>query len=102
MKFTPKRIFGAYFNSWWLPAAAFMLVFAVFTAAARLPQWRPVAALGDFLLVASDIGLLGIFAAAIWNLGKKRWVNGLVNLILLPMCSALAAHTIRVLVFASI
>lgn len=65
-----KAILTLYFNSWWLPAAIFLVVAA--------PMLVDYSTYEPYLLVAV-FALSGVFAAAIFNIFKKRWRSGVVN-----------------------
>lgn len=79
----------AYFSSWWLPATVFLVLLGGFAVTA-LPRWRPLQVVNTSLLFAAGLALVGILAAAVWNLARKRKAIGIVNLILLPVCGVVA------------
>lgn len=47
------------------------------------------------------VAFLGIIAATLWNLIKKRWLVGILNLILVFTCGAVTLNSFYYLLFAS-
>lgn len=85
-------IISRYFNSRWIPAVTTLIALAAFTiAAAAHCHWKPVVILADMLFVMLGISLFGVFLVSIWNLSKRRWANGLINLLALFVCSVITA-----------
>ena len=91
---------GVYFNSWWLPAAVFLVLFSGFAVTA-LCNWKLAVAASNALLVVACVALLGMLAACVWNLTNKRWATGVANLLLLPVCGMAAVYAFGVIMFAS-
>ena len=100
MKMQPKQILSKYFNSWWLPPLAFLVALAGFTIAAIL-RWRPLSILADALIVVLGILLFGVLLSSVWNLIKKRWAKGIVNLVMLPVCVIATVFALGFLMVAS-
>ena len=100
MKTTAKQILKGYLNSWWLPALVFLILLGGFTLTAT-PNWKPVIILADILMVLAGLAVLGVFAASIWNLLKKQWAKGIINLILLLLCSVAIVFAFGFLMFGS-
>jgi hypothetical protein len=82
MKIRPKRFLETYFNSWWLPALVFLGALACFTII-TMPHGEPFVILANVLIFAVGLSFLGIPAASVWNLIKKRWAKDVINLLLL-------------------
>ncbi len=100
MKLTPKRILESYFNIWWLPTLVFLVFLGGFTVA-TIPHWKPFVIIANGMIVLVGIALLGVLAASLWNLVKKRWEKGIINLLLLPVCGVAAFFVFGFLMFAS-
>ncbi len=94
------RVGARYFNSWFYPSTVF-LVLVAFAAGAMLLTGAPTLHLADGLIILAALAFLGILAAAIWNLVKKRWVKGTINLVLFPVCAILSVALMYVVTFAS-
>lgn len=96
-----KHILTRYINSRWLPAMisiAAQLAFAIVGCVSL----RPLAFPAMTLMVLVGLSLTGILLAAVWNLFKRHWVTGIINLILLPVCGiAVFLTTISILVVTS-
>lgn len=93
-----SRAAANYFNSWWLPAAAFLVVLGGFAATAT-SVWRPFAVAAQVLFCTGAATFLGIVAACIWNFLKKRWMMGIANLILIPVCGVATVYVFAFLIF---
>lgn len=90
-----------YLNSWWLPALSFIVLLSVFTAAAFPPsRLHPFLTQGLFYL--AGIAFCGVIGAAVWNLAKKRWVNGIINALLSFGCGLTAVAALALLAVASL
>ncbi|MCL5036013.1 MAG: hypothetical protein M1269_02745 [Chloroflexi bacterium] len=100
MNIRPKQILSLYFNSWWYPAVIFLTLLA-FLSGVDLSHWRPLNILSDVLFACLGIAFLGVLSATIWNLVKKRWVKGLLNLAMLIVCAAAAFLVIGFLLLIS-
>ncbi len=96
-----NRFWASYFASKWRPALVFLIVLACMTGAAisRIP-FLVMAANGLFILAL--IALLGVVAAAIWNLLKKRWSEGIVNVLMIVACAVAACMAFAAIMFASL
>jgi len=101
MRSALRSFFARYFSSWFYPATVFLLFLAI-TIGSMFMHWGPVVYLTDGLLITTALAFLGILVAAIWNLGKKRWLKGALNLVLLPICALLAVALIYAVTFARI
>jgi len=95
-----KRILTQYFNSWWLPAIAYICLLGGFTITA-IPRWKPLAILTNVLFCTAALGFLGIIAASIWNLIKKRWAAGVINLLFVFGCGAATVFAFGFLMLAT-
>lgn len=84
MKNFPRRFVNAYFASWWLPSTVMLCVLLAviltIMVGRAFPYSKPLELVGMGLLVLFGLTLIGIPSAAIWNLIRKRWVKGLINL----------------------
>ena len=89
-----------YFSSWWMPAALCFLLLVAFTITA-LPHNRLFTILSNVLFVFFAIAFFGILCASVWNLIKKRWAKGIINLFMLPACGVVAFYATSFLIFAS-
>lgn len=81
MKICFKDIHRRYFDSLWLPGILFIIIAGLF-ALEVVPNRISLPLLEDVLLIMLGASILGIFVSAIWNLAKKRWNKGIINLIL--------------------
>lgn len=100
MKYTSKKILALYFDSWWLPALVFLIILSAFAVTA-IQRWQPMAMFANGVLIAAGLALLGVLVSALWNLIKKRWAKGIVNLVLLTVCAVATAFAFAFLMFAS-
>ena len=107
MRIKPKGVTALYVSSWWLPfVAAFCTLLAFVVLCAVITAF----VLGNFLglmatwlLILLGLSSVGIFVAAIWNLVKKRWAIGLVNLlVMLPLLMIAGLFGFGFLMMASI
>ncbi|MFO7839333.1 MAG: hypothetical protein R6X08_07535 [Desulfosalsimonadaceae bacterium] len=89
MKNAAKRFLTLYYNRWWLPCLLFLILLGGFTVTATL-HWKPLAIVAKVLFCIAGVAFLGVISASIWNLIKKRWANGVINLLLVPVCCAAA------------
>ncbi len=97
----PKQVISNYFSSWWVPATTCLALLAALTIAALL-HWRPFAIVSNILFVCLAVVFLGILGAAVWNFTQKRWAIGTANLVLFPLCGAVAVVAMGSLMFASV
>ena len=95
-----KRILTQYFSSWWLPALVYICLLGGFTITA-IPQWKPLGFVANALFCIAVLAFLGLIAASIWNLMKKRWGKGIINLFLILGCGAVTRLAFCLLMFAS-
>ena len=84
MKVNAKKIVTAYFGSWWIPSITAFLSLIAFMVMS-LPNLKHLTVLANGLLLFLGLSLLGILAAAVWNLVKKHWGKGIVNLLMFPL-----------------
>jgi hypothetical protein len=66
-----------------------------------IPRWKPLAVAANVLFCIAVLAFLGLIAASIWNLMKKRWAKGIINLFLLFGCGAATFFAFGLLMFAS-
>lgn len=95
-----KRILTQYFSSWWLPALLYICILGVFMITA-MPQWKLPAFVSNVLFCITGLAFLGLIAASIWNLIKKRWGKGIINVLLVFGCGAATVFAFGFLMFAS-
>lgn len=100
MKNVFKRFLTRYFNSWWIPTLLFFILLVGFIAAA-IPRWEPLAIVANALFCAAGVAFLGVISAAIWSLIKKQWSKGIVNVLLVVVCSAAMIFAFGFLMVAS-
>jgi Na+-transporting methylmalonyl-CoA/oxaloacetate decarboxylase beta subunit len=73
MKEQFRRAISLYFNSFLWPTLVFLALGTAFVFTAVLSQWLPLMLLLNAILLGMLLALVGILAASIWNLIKKRW-----------------------------
>ena len=95
-----KNILVQYFNSWWLPALVYICFLGGFTITA-ISRWRTLAIVANVLFCIAGLAFLGLVAASIWNLSKKRWGKGIINTLLIFGCGAATVLAFGFLMFAS-
>ena len=95
-----KRRLQLYADSWWMPALLYLLLLACFTITAH-PQLLPTTWAANLFFFAAALAFLGLVAAAIWNLIKKRWGKGAVHILLVVGCGAATLYAILLVAFAS-
>ncbi len=95
-----KRVLALYFDSWWLPAIVYLCLLGSFIFAV-LQQGKPSAIAAIVLFCAACLAFLGLVAASIENLCKKRWEKGIANSLLVFGCSAATLYAFGFLFFAS-
>lgn len=95
-----KRILTRYFNSWWLPALVYICLLGGFTISA-IQQWRPLTYMANALFCVTSLAFVGLIATSIWNLIKKRWGVGVINLLLVFGCGVATVIAFGSLMFAS-
>ncbi|MDD4871916.1 MAG: hypothetical protein PHR77_15265 [Kiritimatiellae bacterium] len=95
-----KRILTLYFSSWWLPALVYTCFLGGFTITVIL-RWKPLTIVANVLFCIVGLAFLGLIAASIWNLIKRRWSKGIINVILIFACGAATVFAFRFLMFAS-
>lgn len=89
-----------YFNSWWMPGVICLALLSLLAGAsvAHLPI---SAGVSSVMLACLTASLVGLFCAAVWNLIKKRWGKGVVNLLMLPVCGVAGIVAMGFLMVAS-
>ncbi len=97
---TMKRLFARYLNSWWLPALVYICLLGCFSIVA-ISRWQVFSIVANVLFWSAGIAFLGIIAAAIWNLIRKRFKLGMINLFLVFGCGATTVLAFGFLMFAS-
>jgi len=60
-----------------------------------------LASVTNLLLCITGLSFLGLVAASIWNLVKKRWSTGIINALLVFGCAAVTVFTFCFLIFFS-
>jgi hypothetical protein len=95
-----KRSLTLYLSSWWRPAALYICLLVSFAIIATL-RWPPLAFVANVLFCVAGIAFLGIIAASVWNLIKKRWRIGVINALLIFGCGAATVFFFGFLMFAS-
>lgn len=95
-----KRILTRYFNSWWLPALVYICLLGGFTIS-TIPKWKPLAYVANMLFCVAVLAFLGVIAASIWNLIKKRWGKGIINVLFVFGCAAATVSAVGFVMFAS-
>jgi len=80
-----RSIPARYFNSWWIPAAFSLLLLAALTFVSMFGSLR-FAMAGNILFNLFCLSFAGVLSAAIWNFFKRRWIKGVVHLLMLPVC----------------
>lgn len=97
-----KQAFSVYFNSWWMPSAwcAVTVVVLRLLAFLRFGNWEVILML--MVLPCLLIAFLGILCAGFWNLIKKRWTSGSLNLVILPVCVVFSFFALRLQVMGSV
>jgi len=96
-----NRILKLYFCSWWLPAFVFLALLGCFTAVAVL-RWNFFPIIADILFSLAALAFLGVISAALWNLVRKRWLQGITNAVLVFGCGAAAIFAFGLLMVSSI
>jgi hypothetical protein len=71
-----------------------------FTTTAIL-RWKPLAFVENVLFCIAGLAFLGLIAVSIWNLIKKRWGKGIINVLLVFGCGAATVFAFGFLMFAS-
>jgi len=95
-----KRILILYFNSWWLPALVYICLLGDFTIMA-ISRWRTLIIVTNVLFCIAGLAFLGLIAASIWNLSKKRWGKGIINILFIFGCGVTTVFAFSFLIFAS-
>jgi hypothetical protein len=78
-----KRIAMAYFGSWWMPSLITFLVLIALLITSS-PNLRNIPIISNIFSILFSLSLLGILFSSVWNLFKKQWGKGIVNLLMLP------------------
>lgn len=94
-----KKFLARYFNSWWLPALVYVCLLGFLTIT-TFSRWKTPPILTFVLFCIAGIAFWGIVAASIWNLVRKRWKLGVINLLLVFSCGV-ATVALSLLFFIS-
>ena len=94
-----KKLLARYFNSEWLPALVYSCLLVAFTITA-IPRWQPHAVVTHALFTVGGLAFLGLIASSIWNMVRKRWRLGVINLLLVVGCGAATVFVFGFLMFA--
>jgi len=84
IKMKLKRIATVYFESWWMPCIIAFLVLITLLITNSTNR-KNIAIIANGVLILFALSLLGILFASVWNLFKKHWGKGIVNLLMLPL-----------------
>lgn len=95
-----KKLLAPYLNSGWLPGLVYICLLVAFTITA-LSRWNPLSVVVNVLLGVGGLAFLGLVAASIWNLIRKRWKLGIFNLFLVVGCGVATVFAFGFLMFAS-
>jgi hypothetical protein len=95
-----KKILSRYFSSWWQPAVLYICLLTSFTVVAILP-WPPLAFVPDVLFCVAGVAFLCLVAASLWNLIKKRWRTGIINVLLTFVCVMATIFAFGLVMFSS-
>jgi hypothetical protein len=93
-----RTIVSRYFDSRWIPTACCLSLLVV-AATAALPACPAIIA--NTALIGFALASLGVLSAAIWNIIRKRWANGITNLAMLPVCAVATIVVLFFLMFVS-
>lgn len=99
-----KAFLVRYFNSWWLPALAYICLlggFMLTAVLATLRRWRPPTIAADAMVTVAALAFMGLVAATLWNFIRKRWRTGLISLLLVFGSGAVTVLAFGGLMFAS-
>jgi len=80
-----KRILTRYFNSWWLPALVYLCLLGSMILM-EIQRWVSSILLFNILFFVASFAFIGLIVASIWNLIKKRWLIGVVNILFVFGC----------------
>ncbi len=80
-----KSICIAYYLSWWKPSAIYLVLFSLFLAGAQF-NYRFAFIVSNVMFVLSVVAFLSIFAVSIFSFFKRRWIKGVINILLLFLC----------------
>jgi len=94
-----ERLLSKYFNSWWVPSAACLVLLAAFTLSTMLHR-RWLTMVSNVLFGCLAVAFIGILSAGMWNLFKKRWANGVLNVVMLLLCGGVTFAAMSSLMFA--
>jgi len=79
-----KRTATAYFGSSWMPSImAFLMLIALLVTSP--PNRKNIAIIANSMFILFALSLFGILFAGVWNLFKKQWWKGIVNLLMLRL-----------------
>lgn len=94
-----KSLLARYFCSWWLPSLTYIVTLAVSVLAAFVLANQP-AFFANAIFGVSGIAFLGLVAASAWNLIRKRWRLGVINLLLIFGCGVATVFAYGLLMIA--
>lgn len=89
-----------YFNSWWLPAFVYLCLL-VSSIILWLMPWETLQVLAYILFGLSFVAYLGLIAASIANFIRKRWLNGIANLMLFLVIGVIFGLVFGSLIFGA-
>lgn len=95
-----KKLLTRYLNSGWFPALVYICLLVAFTITA-ISRWKPLAVVANVLLGVGGLAFLGLIAASVWNLIRKRWKLGVINLFLVVGGGVATVFAFGFLMFAS-
>ena len=95
-----NKLLARYFNSGWLPALVYLCLLVAFTISA-ISRWTALIVVDGVLFGLGALAFLGIMAASLWNLIKKRWELGVINLVMVVGCGMATVFAFGFLLFAT-
>ncbi len=66
-----------------------------------ISRWQPLAFASNGLFCAAALAFLGLVVASVGNLMRKRWGNGIINLVLVLVCGVVTLIVFSSVLFAS-
>ncbi len=95
-----RKVLPRYFKSGWLPALVYFCLLGAFMMTAIF-RWKPLAVVAKVLLGGGGVAFLGLVAASLWNLLRKRWKLGMMNLLWAISFGVVTVFALGFLMFAS-
>lgn len=83
-----------------MPALLFIILLGCFTAIA-IPRFEFLAIIAKGLFYFVALAFFGVIAAAVWNLIRRRWKLGIINLALVLGCGVATVFALGFLMFTS-